>query len=282
MRPIIFAALVIASLALFVGSQVHDAHAETTGSRAKQKASIRAIMALLTSSEPLQVREGFLEMERLGPKAAPAVTTANSVLARGLPVELAAVALRSLAAVGQESSSRVIRPYLHHRQVQLRREAARALLGTKGQAATNGLRRALSDPDPEVRGVAAKGLGDLGATEHVDALLLALDQGVIEAAASVGKLCSPDQCEAYASRTGKVAFEVLASGFDCMLFRDAKQISDEQKTRIVERVRDVGTEQARDFLVDVRRRWPRKGSQAVKRALDLALTSLQESPGGDP
>lgn len=282
MRPTNFAVVLIASVALFAGSQVDEAHAEATSSSARKTAPIRAIMALLTSADPLEVREGFLEMERLGSKAAPAVTTGNSVLARGLPAELAAVALRALAKVGQESSSRVIRPYLHHRQVELRREAVRALVGTKGQVAKDGLRRALSDPDPEVRGVAATGLGDLGAAEHVDALLVALDQGVFQAAASVGKLCSPEQCEVYASRMGRVAFEVMASGFEPMLFRDAKQISDEQKIRIVGRVRDVGTEQAREFLMDVRGRWPRKGSQAVKRALDLALRSMQGSSGGEP
>jgi hypothetical protein len=237
---------------------------------------------LLTSADPSEVREGFLEMERMGSKAAPAVTTANSVLARGLPADLAKIALGALSKVGQESSSRVIRPYLHHRQVELRREAVRALMGTKGQVAKDGLRRALSDRDAEVRGLAATGLGDLGAAEHVDALLVALDQGVHQAAASVGKLCSPEQCEGYASRTGKVTFEVMAAGFEPILFRDGKQMPDDQKIRIVERVRREDTEQAREFLRDVRARWPRKGSQAVKRALDQALSSVDGSPGGEP
>ncbi len=281
MRPIKLA-LLIASLTLLVGQKADDAHAQTTGSSPKQTARVRAIIALLTSADPSEVREGYLEMERMGTKAVPAVTTANDVLARGLTAELAAIALRSLATVGQESSSRVIRPYLHHRQVELRREAVRALMGTKGQVAKDGLRRALSDRDAEVRGMAATGLGELGAAEHVDALLVALDQGVLQAAASVGKLCSPDQCEGYSSRMDKVAFEVMASGFEPILFREAKQMPDDQKIRVVERVRDVGTEQAREFLRDVRARWPRKGSQAVRRALDQALLSTDGSPGGDP
>lgn len=250
------------------------------GKQTEEDERIRAILTQLSSRERSDVRAGFTAIKELGADAAAAVPTANRVLREGLPVDLSLIAIDALASAGQTSSSSAIRPYLRHRHVELRREAAKALIKTKGPEAGAGLRQALSDGDSMVRGVAATGLGELKASEHIDALFAALDHGVPEAAASIGLLCKPDQCEQFASRTGRVGFDVMTTGFDPILFRDVKEMPDEQKIRVIGRVRELGTGDAHRFLKDVQSRWPADWSERVKKALDLAVQSTQGAPGG--
>lgn len=265
---------------------VDDAHAQGAQPRpagdAKDAERVEAIVAKLQSKERNDVRDGYAAMREMGPDAVAAVPTANRVLGRGLPVDLATEALRALGAVGESSSSKAVRIYLRHRHVELRREAAKTLIRTKGPEAKAGLRQALSDSDAMVRGIAATGLGELKAREHIDALLSALDHQVPEAAAAIGQICSPDECERFASRTGRIGFDVMTTGFDQILFRDPAQMPDDQKIRIVGRVRELGTGEANQFLKDVQARWPEHWSERVKKALDLAVQSTAGSPGGAP
>ena len=87
--------------------------------------------------------------------------------------------------------------------VELRRAAVKALLKTKGPAAVKALRHALSDSDPMVRGIAATGLGTLKAKDAVPDLFVALDRKIAEAAASIGQLCAPSECEQLAGKLGR-------------------------------------------------------------------------------
>jgi HEAT repeats len=285
MRTKSLAALLSAAIALGTVHLANDVRAQgarggSAAGDAQKEERIKAILAQLTSKERSDVRDGYTAMGQLGSEAAAAVPTANRVLSRGLPIDLATTALRALASVGEVSSSKAIRPYLRHRHVDLRREAAKALIKTKGQEAKDGLRMALSDGDAMVRGIAATGLGELGATEHIATLFSALDHNVPEAASSIGQLCNPEQCEQFASRTGRIGFDVMITGFDQVLFRDPKRMPDDQKIRIIGRVRELGTGEAHQFLKDVQSRWPEGWSERVKKALDLAVLSTQGAPGG--
>jgi hypothetical protein len=233
----------------------------------------------LTNKEPTVIRTGFEALEQAGEAGLGAVPVANQVLSRGLPIDLSIVALRALGKVGDSSSSVAIRPYLRHRHLPLRRDAATALVRTKGPVAKEGLRHALSDADPKVRGIAAAGLGELGAKEYLDDLFAALEHKVPEAAVSIGQLCDPEQCERFAGKTGRVGFDVMASGFDQILFRDASEMPDEPKLKIVGRIRELGTGEAHRLLTDVQSRWPATWSKRVKQAIDLAVLSTQGAPG---
>lgn len=274
------AVLALGAVHLTSDAQAQGARGRAAAGDAAKDERIKALLAQLSSKERSDVRDGYAAMEQLGADAAAAVPTANRVLSRGLPIDLATLALKALAAVGQTSSSQAIRPYLRHRHVELRREAVKALIKTKGQEAKDGLRTALSDGDAMVRGIAATGLGELGAAEHIAALFSALDHNVPEAAASIGQLCNPEQCEQFASRTGSVGFDVMTSGFDQILFRDPKLMPDDQKIRVIGRIRELGTGDAHRFLKDVQSRWPDGWSERVKKALDLAVLSTQGAPGG--
>jgi HEAT repeat protein len=154
--------------------------------------------------------------------------------------------------------------------VKVRRAAAKALARTKGAAAAAALRKALSDSDPVVRGTAASSLGALKAKDAVPDLFIALDHKVNEAAASIGQLCNPDQCDQLAAKLGKLPFDVVSQALDQILFRTA-DMSEDAKIKVVGRIRELGTIEANKFLRDVQKRWPANGSKRVRQSIDQAV-----------
>ena len=94
-----------------------------------------------------------------------------------------------------------------------------------------------------------------------------------EAAASIGQLCVKDECEKFVGRTGAIGLDVMTSGFDQILFRPASEIADDDKVKVVGRVRDLLTQEAANYLRDLQSRWPKDGSVRVKQAIDQAVTA---------
>ncbi len=200
-------------------------------------------------------------------EGAPLVT---EVLARGGTEAIVEEALKAAGKLKSSSLSPSIAPYVQHRTEEIRRAAARALVKTKGPVAVSTLSKALRSEDASVRGTAATGLGELGARESIKDLFNALDHGVAEAAASIGQLCKPEECEEFAGRTGKLTFDVMQTGFDQILFRPATEISDDDKLKLVGRMRELGTVEVGKYLTDVGERWPKDWSKKVKQAIDSA------------
>ncbi len=266
------------ALSLAVGSSLA---APPPKRKAAAKFDAKATAQLLSSADPGRLREGFSAVRAAGKDAAPVLPLLVRLLGRGLSSELAKDALAATSAVGDPSSSADIARYARHRDATIRAAALGALLKTRGPVATSTMRAALSDADGRVRGTAASGLGALGAHEALGELTLALERKVFEAAASIGQLCKGDECEAFAAKTTKLPLDVMTGGFDQILSRS--DVSDEQKLKIVARVRELGTAEAHKFLKDVAGRV--SGSTRVKQALDEAAQATAASPGakrGDP
>jgi HEAT repeat protein len=193
------------------------------------------------------------------------------LLAKGLTLDLTSAAIDTLGDLESEATSASIAPYAHHRTPKVRQAAIRALAKTKGKAAVTTLRAALSDSDPMVRGLAATSLGSLKAKEAVPDLFNALDHKVNEAAVSVGQLCGPAECENLASRVGKVPFDVVTSGLDQALFRS--DLGEDNKIKIIGRLRELGTQEANRFLRDVTKRMVKEASPRLKQALEQAVAA---------
>jgi HEAT repeat protein len=155
----------------------------------------------------------------------------------------------------------------------------KALARTKGPDAERALRRALSDQDAAVRGLAATGLGTLRATDAVRDLFTALDHKVGEAAASIGQICAPAECDELSNHLGKLPFDVVTGGLDQVLFRPPAEIDDDQKVKLVGRVRELGTAEANHFLKDVQSRWPKSWSPRVKQAIDQGVLATGGASG---
>jgi len=237
----------------------------------KAKAAPRADLDSLkkqlegTEEEAVKALQSIAEAEST--EAAPLV---SALLARGASEKVLQEALTTSAKLKQESLSAAVAPYVSHRSEEIRRQACRTLLKTKGSVAVATLKQALRSPDAVVRGTAATGLGSLGATDALGDLFIAFDHGVTEAGAAIGQLCKPEDCEKFAERTGKVPFDVMSSGFDQILFRPPTEIPDEAKLLLVGRMRELGTTDVAKYLADVSERWPKDWSKKLKQVIDSA------------
>jgi hypothetical protein len=225
----------------------------------------------LKAGDPSEIKAALQAAKAEGKKAASLAPAVEELLRRGASADLVLPALDALGALGVPASSATIRPYAHHRSAELRRSAVKALIKTGGAQATAALREALSDADPMVRGLGASGLGALKDHGALADLFVALDHKVEEAAASIGQLCQPDECEKFAEKTGAVGLDVMTSGFDQILFRPSGEIPDDEKLKIVVRLRELGTRESNKYLRDVQTRWPKGTSPRVRQAIDQAV-----------
>ena len=268
-----FSALV-ASVALFSAEQAPAQGPARSGKKAKPEApkiDLAKIKAALESSDERRITPALEELAQAGESAKEAAPLVEALLRQGSNTAVLEKALNTCGALKQQSSSAAIAPYVRHRTPEVRRTAAKVLIKTKGSEAVKALRQALRSTDPVVRGTAATGLGALGAKEAIGDLFVALDKNVGEAAASIGQLCTGSECDKLLERVGKQPFEIMSSGFDQLLFRPAAEVPDEQKIRVVGRLRELGTKESGAFLADVAERWPKDWSPKVKQALDAAV-----------
>jgi HEAT repeat protein len=231
----------------------------------------------LRSGDEAAIKSALDDVRTVGKGAQAAAGPIADLLEHGLTTELTVAALDTLGDVEAESSSKAIAWYAVHRNVKVRQAAVKALARTKGAAAVAALRKALSDGDEGVRGMAATGLGALKAKDAVRDLFVALDHKVGEAAASIGQLCLPAECDELAGKLGKLPFDIVTGGLNEVLFRPSAEVDDDQKVKLVGRLRELGTGEANRFLKDVQKRWPQGSSPRVKQAIDQGVLATTVS-----
>jgi len=279
MRASAFGLVLSVGLAGGLFALLRPAAAQNQANQAPAAALPQDAIKRLKSGDPAQIR-GALDEVRVSARAgAPAVPTVVELLERGLPPDLSQSAIEALGDTESEAASVALSWYARHRNVALRRSAVRALARTRGAVAVKALRVGLSDVDPAVRGLSATGLGALKAKEAIGDLFVALDHKVEEASASIGLLCTGDECDKLAAKLGSQRFEVVTSGMERALFRFSPDVGDDIKVKLVARVRELGTGEANRFLRDVQTKWPKRGSQRVKQAIDQAVLATSGSPG---
>jgi hypothetical protein len=264
-------------------SSVESKKGSTPAARRKKTATpavtvnVPELIEKLKSSDSAEVQKALAEAKAAGKGALPVSPAIEELLHRGTSAELIALALAALGEIGAETSAATIQPYTHHRIADIRKKALGALIKTGGPSVVASLREALSDSDAGVRGVAASGLGSQRGHEALGDLFVALDHQVAEAGASIGQLCSPEECEKFLAKTGTLDLDIMTSGFDQMLWRPSTEVSDEQKIRVVERVRDLATQEANKYLRDLQSRWPANGSPRVRQAIEQAVLATSGS-----
>lgn len=223
----------------------------------------------LRSSDESTAKTALEDLRLAGKAAAPAAPVVIDVLKKGATALVAENAIDALADMEAVQGAEVIVKYATHRNARVRRASVRALSKMRGVASVATLRRALGDPDPQVRGFAATGLGNLDAKDAVTDLFLALDHRISESAASIGRLCAQKDCDRFLALVGKFPFDVMSGGLDVILFRN--DIDEDSKIKVVGTIRELGTIEANKFLKDVQGRWPAKWSKRVKQSLDQAV-----------
>lgn len=239
--------------------------------KASPKVDTAGAVTKLKSGDEGQIRQALDDLRVAGPAAAGAATEVSNLLGRGLNDVLTVQAIDTLGDLESPDGSPALALYATHRNVSLRRAAVKAMVRTKGAAASSALKRALGDQDAQVRGVAASGLGALKAKESVPDLFVALDHKVAEAAASIGQLCNPEQCEQLAQKIGKLPFDVVTGGLEQVLARPMTDMPDDAKIKIIGRVREMGTGEANRFLKDIQSRMPKETSARIKQAIEQAV-----------
>ncbi len=262
---------------LVFGVPLSSAWSQQKSERQAEKLDIEELRQDLASRQESRVL-GALGLVKGAPAQAKELAPdVEMLLAKGTTLKISLSALRVLADLGEPSSSKAIAPYVRHRSPNVRQTAASALLQTKGPAAVATLRAALRAPDPEVRNIAARGLGSLGAKEAVGDLFRALDQGIFAAAVSIGRLCGPSECMKFMERLGKLQLKVITSGTDEILFRPASEVDEKTKLEVIQRIAALRTLPATEYLIGVYKRWPKDTSPSLKKALADAV----EDNGGD-
>lgn len=276
--------LILVSLSTVTLTAPDDARAQDkAGDKAKTKKpklDVAKIKKDLVSGDKARIEAALTAIHDSGDAAAaPAL---EAFLKKGASADLIVKALEAAATLKQQSSSAAIAPYVKHRAEGVRRAAAKALMKTKGLEAVKAFKQGLRSSDAQVRGLSATGLGSLGAKDALDDLFNALAHNVNEAAGAIGQLCAGESCDKFAKLTGKHPFDVMASGFDQILFRSEKEMSEDQKIKIVGRCRELGTKESGKYMVDVQSRWPKEWSKKVKQAIDAAVKATGgQSGGGD-
>ena len=285
------AAMLLAVTALTVA----PAAAGDTRPRAPRPAAapafdIKALEQRVRGPDPAEVLAALAEARDAGPTAAAAAPIIEDLLRRGATLPIMKAALEALRALAQPSSSPAIRPYIQHRDPDIRREAARALTETRGPDATAALRAALRSNDGMLRGLAAAGLGTVGALEALPDLFLALDRDIPEAATSIGQLCDPKSCRRLLDRMGTIDFAVMTSALDGILLRPPSRpqphseppLPEDLLLDVVRRVRDLATPEAGRYLADIAARWPASASPRVKSELDAASRAVPAAAPAAP
>lgn len=249
--------------------------------KGKPKVDVAKLKTELESGDSARILAALGEIAKAGEGASAVAPSVESLLKKGLSAELTLKALDAAGAMKQSSSSAALAPYVSHRSADVRRAAAKALIKTKGPNAVKALKAALRSSDGQVRGLAATGLGSLGAKETLGDLFNALAHSVPEAAAAIGQLCEPKECDKFAELLGKHQFDIMSSGFDQILFRAEKDMPEDQKIKVVGRLRELGTKEAGKYLADVKGRWPEGWSKRVKQAIDAAVKATGGSGGSE-
>jgi HEAT repeat protein len=235
------------------------------------KSDLDALAQKLSGSEETVIAA----LQSIASTADPAtVPLVVDLLRRGGSQPVLEEALKTAGKLKDPSLSAPIAPYVRHRVPEIRQAAVRTLLKTKGPDAVDALKQGLRSVDAVVRGTSATGLGALGAKDSLPELFTAFDHGVADAAGAIGQLCAPADCDKFAERTGTVAFDIMVSGFDQILFRAPTDIPDDEKLKLVGRMRELGTEEVGKYLSDVGERWPKEWSKKVKQAIDSAAKAV--------
>jgi hypothetical protein len=155
-------------------------------------------------------------------------------------------ALLALARLAAPETRATVETYARHRRTAVRLRAYEALAGLRDSTVDASLIEALRDPAPEVRALATRLLTARRARGAVDALLLALDRGVPEAALAVGHLASDAEAARLTDRLSKAPFNAMLAGCRALLCRP--DIAPTTKRRVLVALEEMSGDAVHAFL----------------------------------
>lgn len=205
---------------------------------------VRALVADLDVTDAERVH-GAIEALAAS-RHAYAVDALAAFLRRGQPDALADHALAALGEMRLPRALGVLAEFARHRRPEARRQAYRSIARVDDPAASDVVARGLRDSDAGVRGVCAEALGERHSVESLDLLFLALDRGVPEAAAAIGRIGDARSVARLQQELGRQPIAVVLSGEEAFLRRE--DLDETVKLEIVGRLGEVAVPAVKAFL----------------------------------
>ncbi len=221
----------------------------------------------LEATDPAEVRGAIEALGILGDARAAEPIAAR--IRRGLPPELLDAAIDALTVLGRPEAGPVLFELASHRRPAIRHRAVLAIAATRPRGADRALITALADSDPAVRGAAASGLAEIGATGALDALFHALDRHVPEAAPAIGRLARPADVDRFLGYLGRLPFPLVTPALSEMLQRS--ELAERTRLSVVHRLSELATPEVRAFLEQLVGSLP---ASAVRRAAEEAIPRI--------
>jgi hypothetical protein len=240
----------------------------------KKAEPIESLRAALASGDAAKAGGALDSLGTRGDRAAVQVLSAFLVVGQA-----DAWADRAIEALGNTRSPDA-RPLLteltQHRRPAARLRAFRGLAQIPGALSDEVLAQGLRDSDVAVRGLCATQLGERNARAHVELLLRALERGVPEAAAAIGKLGDAGMVARYDALLQRLPIHVMLAGYAEFLKRS--DLAEATKLEIVARLGEVAGVVVKRFLEQLIADGVGKGQPT----LDLALreTAKRIAEGG--
>jgi HEAT repeat protein len=256
--PTLFAAAFVAAFCL--------------GTQAEAQVSLDKAAAMLESTDRETVANGIQNLGLLGKSAAVAPMLRR--IRRGLPPDLLELAIMTLTALGHKDAGPMLFELAMHRRPLIRTRAVEAIAAVNPPGAESALVAALSDSDSQVRSAAATGLGEVGTKSSLDTLFHALDRGVMESAAAIGKLIPADRVDRLLGYLDRIPFRSLSPAFDQVLARE--DVTEKAKLKVIAGLQDLATSEIKGYLVDFLGSAGESASPAIIRAVRSAVQLIAD------
>jgi HEAT repeat protein len=241
-------------------------------------ADLATIVPKLESANADEVREAIDLLTVIDrPEVVPPLA---ALLRSGQPDAITDRTIEALGGLAQASAVDVLVEFTHHRREGARRRAYQSLASIQDPRVPRLLEIGLRDSDRGVRGAAALALGDIGARGSVDTLFIAFDRGVIEAAIAIGKLGDPAAVNKFSESIGRRPLSVMLSGFEQFVRR--RDITDEVKLQIVQRLGEIAGPLVKTFLRDYLGTFSERDRSGLKRAVEENIRRIPDAPAGAP
>ena len=240
--------------------------------RARRLRTVRTtqIAEWLNAPETANIQRGIEGVGLAGSRDA--VRLLEDRIRRGLPPDLLLLAVNTLGATGRGEAGPLLGELLSHRRATVRVAAVRALADLAPRSAEAKLVGALSDPAPTVRAAAAESLGHVGTSESVDALFLAFDRGIEEAATSLGQLARDEDVPRIVAYLGDRSLETLSPALLELLSR--RDIQTATKLSVITRLSEMATSDVREFLDGYGQSLPDRAPDELRRAVEASVARI--------
>jgi hypothetical protein len=225
----------------------------------------------LNNPNPEEVMDSIQILEASGSKRA--VEPLCDLLRTGPRTDITDSAIQALGAIGDKGALSTLMEYMGHRRPSARTMTIYALESQKDAKVTTAFENALRDSDSQVRSTAALALGKRNSASSVPILFLAFDRGVDDAVIAIGQIGAPDDAKRLATYLGKADINVLLTGFDEFLKRDA--FPKEAKMAILESLFELAGPDVKRFAVAYKASFP-PGTSEKNALYELASRMVRQ------